>query len=527
MPPADDPLVPLLADTLDRNALARLVALEQPSLQHWLVRVLRDDELAQDALQETWLIIAQGAWRFTARSDDPAGDVRAWLRQIALRSALRLRARTRAELRQRQRWFRRQPATAVEPTPLERMADREREEMVLALVADLPSPLRQVLDLRYRDGLDYAAIGRVQGCTALAARLRAWRGLARLRRALLLLGIAVAPAQLIGASLARTLADGTAVGWHSGHSPSLLLPLTWFAPHRWQAAAAVLVLAAAVAVWWPHTARPRMSDAGDQEAAPEALQDARMTQAHARPPWLLTDGTSTVRPTPRKAWPDEDDHNPEDADGTTIRLEARMIEPGKLGDEADPNHPTLLSWQQTHDLLECIAHTPSASILQHPTITIRSGQKGQVSVVEQHAYICGYALVGSTPDPKITVLDSGATCTLRASRRQQGILLTEARTRFYKPEFTTRTARIPGGREGLDYPWEEVIAHGSWTIELPTGGVLIPRDASLLVPAAVGVIQTGTPAGVVEATDVAFHPWWLLITPQGLPDEPALPSASD
>jgi RNA polymerase sigma factor (sigma-70 family) len=153
----------LQAAANDREALARLVEAEQPALRAWLRRVLRDDHLTEDALQECWLTLTKGDWQFAARASDSDSSVSAWLRQIALRAALHLREDQRRSQRRLKTAQDLQPVRREPPTPLESMAEGDSRDLIWSLVADLPPAMRTTVELRFRGGLDFAAIGTALG----------------------------------------------------------------------------------------------------------------------------------------------------------------------------------------------------------------------------------------------------------------------------------------------------------------------------------------------------------------------------
>lgn len=162
---------------------------ELPALVRLARSVLKSDDLAWDAVQETLL-------RTWSRAPDDLGDSgdswdlcdlgssrRGVLRQLTFRTSLQLlRSRRRRERHEGQRdaSF---PSRPAAETPLESL---EREERCAALrdtVATLAEPHRQVLELHYFEEADY---GRIAADLALApgtvgSRLHRARGALRRR----------------------------------------------------------------------------------------------------------------------------------------------------------------------------------------------------------------------------------------------------------------------------------------------------------------------------------------------------------
>jgi RNA polymerase sigma-70 factor (ECF subfamily) len=156
--------------------IAVLLAKHGEELARHIRRIVRDDDTAQDLLQDT-MIRAHGALpRLTA-----GANTRAWLYRIATNASLnhlRSRARERAALRRH--------AAEVEPPThpggdgLRESAD-ERSAALWAQVARLPERQRLALTLRIADELDYEAIAQRLGGTAATARANVYQATRKLR----------------------------------------------------------------------------------------------------------------------------------------------------------------------------------------------------------------------------------------------------------------------------------------------------------------------------------------------------------
>lgn len=157
------------ADQLLRRYLADVYAVTS--------RVLLDQDLAQDAAQETFVNAWRGLQRF--RGD---ASFRTWLLRIALNAARSIA---------RRQYHRRE-------VPIEIAADAEgvthdvADLVVLndeaaraaAMVERLPEKQRLAVSLRINQGLSYQEIGAVLDCTEGAARVNYHLGVKRLRELL-------------------------------------------------------------------------------------------------------------------------------------------------------------------------------------------------------------------------------------------------------------------------------------------------------------------------------------------------------
>jgi len=156
--------------------IAFLLAKHGDELARHIRRMVRDDDVAQDILQDT-MIRAHGALsRLAAGSNE-----RAWLYRIATNTSLnhlRAKARERDAMRRH---------AAERDTALEPHADgrQEREDArraaLWAEVGRLPQRQRMVLTLRIVDELDYEEIARRVGGSAAGARANVYQATKKLR----------------------------------------------------------------------------------------------------------------------------------------------------------------------------------------------------------------------------------------------------------------------------------------------------------------------------------------------------------
>jgi RNA polymerase sigma factor (sigma-70 family) len=157
----------------DAQQIALLLAKHGEELARHVRRILRDDDAAQDVLQETM-------WRaHRALATLGAGaNQRAWLYRIATNIALnavRSRARERVALQRHAK------ETELVVEPRTDGHDEARRAALWAEVARLPERQRLALTLRVADELDYAEIARRLGGTAATARANVYQATKRLK----------------------------------------------------------------------------------------------------------------------------------------------------------------------------------------------------------------------------------------------------------------------------------------------------------------------------------------------------------
>ena len=157
------------------HRIAVLLTRHGEELARHVRRMVRDDDVAQDILQDT-MIRAHAALARLA----PQSNERAWLYRIATNAALnhlRSRARERAAL------GRHAAESSVAFDAGGGWADEsdERRDALWAGVAQLPARQRTALTLRIVDELDYEEIARRVGGTAAGARANVYQATRKLR----------------------------------------------------------------------------------------------------------------------------------------------------------------------------------------------------------------------------------------------------------------------------------------------------------------------------------------------------------
>jgi RNA polymerase sigma-70 factor (ECF subfamily) len=156
----------------DRAAFEELVELYQPRLRYFMARMVGDDHAADDLLQEVWFDVYRGVARLAQPGAFPV-----WLYRIARHRAL-------VELRKK-----RQPLSSLDGIdPVEEGEDddfsADDAERVHAAPGQLALEHREVLLLRFFEGMSYEEIARVTGCHLGTVRSRIHYAKRALRRAM-------------------------------------------------------------------------------------------------------------------------------------------------------------------------------------------------------------------------------------------------------------------------------------------------------------------------------------------------------
>jgi RNA polymerase sigma-70 factor (ECF subfamily) len=153
----------------DLAAFEELVVLYQPRLRYFLARMVGDDHSADDLLQDVWLDVYRGVRKLA-----DSGAFLTWIYQIARNRALR-------ELRKRH-----QPLASLEgidlPEEQEEDFTADDAERVHTALGHLVPEHREVLLLRFIEGLSYDDIARVTGCQPGTVRSRIHYAKRALRR---------------------------------------------------------------------------------------------------------------------------------------------------------------------------------------------------------------------------------------------------------------------------------------------------------------------------------------------------------
>lgn len=164
------------------EALAVLFQTYAPVAWALAVRVTRQNDLAEDVVQEAFLAL----WRAPDSYDSRRGTVRAYLLTAVHHLAVDVVRREQAQRRRRDdvsaEYRSTVPDVAVEVT--DRAEGRQRGEAVAAALAALPAEQRQVLHLMYFDGRTQQCIAEQLDLPLGTVKSRALLAMRKLRAAL-------------------------------------------------------------------------------------------------------------------------------------------------------------------------------------------------------------------------------------------------------------------------------------------------------------------------------------------------------
>ncbi len=172
---SDEALV-LLAARSQQAALAELYDRYGRPAYGLALRILRDEALAEDAVQEAFL----GVWRGAARFLPERGKASAWILTLVHRRAVDL-------VRREER--RRADTLELAPEPGGGDVDEEawlrlQRERVQAALRQLPDQQREALELAYYGGFTQTELAERLGQPLGTIKSRMFMGLARLRELL-------------------------------------------------------------------------------------------------------------------------------------------------------------------------------------------------------------------------------------------------------------------------------------------------------------------------------------------------------
>jgi RNA polymerase sigma factor (sigma-70 family) len=171
----DEALLALIARG-DDNALAELYDRFGGVAYRLAYRIVRDEVLAQDAVQEALL----AAWRTAVSYDPQRGKASTWLLTLVHRRAVDL---VRREERRRGDPLETAPAASTEAID-ETASVREQRRSVQAALAQLPAEQREALELAYYGGLTQSELAERLGVPLGTVKSRMFAALGRLRELL-------------------------------------------------------------------------------------------------------------------------------------------------------------------------------------------------------------------------------------------------------------------------------------------------------------------------------------------------------
>ena len=174
---SDEALVALVARG-DEDALAELYDRIGRIAYGLALRVLRDDRLAEDAVQDGFLAV----WRTAAAFRPERAKASTWVLTLVHRRAVDL---VRREERRRTEPLGEETAVAEAAEPTEEAAWlRFERERVQAALSQLPDTQREALELAYYGGFSQSELAERLGVPLGTIKSRMFAGLARLRELL-------------------------------------------------------------------------------------------------------------------------------------------------------------------------------------------------------------------------------------------------------------------------------------------------------------------------------------------------------
>ncbi|WP_099091967.1 RNA polymerase sigma factor [Paludisphaera borealis] len=181
---SDEDLLGHYREDREPESLAELLRRYSGELHRYLARYLGDAILAEDVLQDVFLLVHAKCSLY--RDGWPA---RPWLYAVARHRAIDVlrRARHRPALRLDSPQVGDDPGplaellASTEPGPLEELQERERQRWVCESLARLPELQRQTLELSYYQGLPDAEIACLLGIPLGTVKSRLHCAIARLR----------------------------------------------------------------------------------------------------------------------------------------------------------------------------------------------------------------------------------------------------------------------------------------------------------------------------------------------------------
>lgn len=168
---------------LDREALAQFYDAWFDRIYAFVRRMVVREHMAEDLTQDIFIQLQQ-----TFQSYDPARPLQPWVFTIATnkvrdfwRSRRHNQARREVTLDDEARSG---LAVARDASPARPLEDVELEAQIRAAVDELPDSMRVALELRYFQGMSFAAIGEIVERNETAVRKRYSRALEELRKTL-------------------------------------------------------------------------------------------------------------------------------------------------------------------------------------------------------------------------------------------------------------------------------------------------------------------------------------------------------
>jgi RNA polymerase sigma-70 factor (ECF subfamily) len=164
----------------DLDALAAILPLYQHRLYRFLLRMVQEPAAAEDLFQQTWIRVIE-----KIASYDGAHRFDGWLFSVARNLAIDHLRRKRAFSLDAPDEpggspLNRLPSSAVDP--LEQVLEFERGAILAAAIEELPAIHREVLTLRFEEGMTLEQIAEVADLPLATVKSRLHRAIEGLRR---------------------------------------------------------------------------------------------------------------------------------------------------------------------------------------------------------------------------------------------------------------------------------------------------------------------------------------------------------
>jgi len=159
----------------DTEAFSLLVAAYQGTVFNLTYRMTGNRQEADDLAQDIFLRAYRNLWRF-----DPEKKFFTWLFTIALNTVRNhLKSRPRREMPRAEAALL-SPAAGDPSDPEALLLSREEERRLEACLQRLPPDLREIIVLRYYQGLSFDEIAGITALSVSAVKMRTYRTLQRL-----------------------------------------------------------------------------------------------------------------------------------------------------------------------------------------------------------------------------------------------------------------------------------------------------------------------------------------------------------
>ncbi len=147
----------------DLRAFEDLYRIYHPRLTRFLINILRRPQLAEEALNDTMMVV----WKRPA-SFNGTSKVSTWIFAIAYRTALKARSRSDEPREDHQA----EQRTSPEVDPEQHLGQRQTQDLLLEAMGRLSPEHRAVVDLTYFHEIGYREIAEILDCPVGTVKTR-------------------------------------------------------------------------------------------------------------------------------------------------------------------------------------------------------------------------------------------------------------------------------------------------------------------------------------------------------------------